>query len=217
VDVAIVMDASTSMGQPDAGGAPKIRSAASAVGVLLDQLDFEHDQVALVTFHNRAILAQPLTSDRAALETALGAIQLETESRLDLGVAMAREELLGDRSRPRNQPAMVVLTDGRANPVPASAAVTEAAAAKAAGVTVFTIGVGDDVDTDALRDMATSPRYFYAAPDARSLVQIYVEISRDIPCRTGVVRGAIDLRGRTEFARAAPLGRQSRALAPLAF
>jgi Mg-chelatase subunit ChlD len=184
VDLALVIDASTSMGETSGGGR-KIDGASEAAALLLDQLDFPRDQAAVVIFHNRSVLLQALTSDRAALDTALDSIALESESRLDLGVIEAREELLGPNARAANKPAMVVLTDGRANPVPASVAVQEAAAAKAAGVTIFTVAIGDEVDTEALRAMASTPAHFYAAASAAALLMIYDQIGRSIPCGLG--------------------------------
>jgi hypothetical protein len=77
---------------------------------------------------------------------------------------------------------MIVLTDGRANPVPVSVAEDEARAAKDAGVLLFTVGLGDDLDTDALRRMASRPDYSYVAPDAEALAGIYRGIAVAIPC-----------------------------------
>ena len=77
---------------------------------------------------------------------------------------------------------MVVLTDGKANPVGPEVAVAEAALAKGAGVSVFTVGVGDDLDLAALAAIASQPSYFYRTPDAEGLSAIYAEIAASIPC-----------------------------------
>ena len=84
---------------------------------------------------------------------------------------------------------MIVLTDGRANPVPADVAVAEAARAKAAGVTVFTVGVGYDLDVDALRAIASRPEDAFLAPDAEALAGIYSAIAVRLPCPAGVFWG----------------------------
>jgi hypothetical protein len=52
---------------------------------------------------------------------------------------------------------MIVLPDGLANPAPAMAAVDRASAAKARGVVAFTVGLGDSLDVDALRAIASRP------------------------------------------------------------
>jgi Mg-chelatase subunit ChlD len=103
-------------------------------------------------------------------------------TRIDRGIAVAREELGSVRHRRANTPVMIVLTDGRANPVPVSVAEAEAQAAKDAGIVLFTVGLGADLDTEALRRMASRPAYFYVAPDAEALAGIYRGIAVAIPC-----------------------------------
>jgi hypothetical protein len=79
---------------------------------------------------------------------------------------------------------MVVLTDGLANPEPASTAVARAGEAKGDGVTIFTIGLGRDADLDvgALEQMASRREYCYRAPDGEDLLAIYGAIAVEIPC-----------------------------------
>jgi len=77
---------------------------------------------------------------------------------------------------------LIVLTDGRANPVGPEAAVEEARRAKQAGVIVYTIGLGQDLDVDALEQMASGSARFYRAPDAEQLADIYQQIAVTIPC-----------------------------------
>jgi Mg-chelatase subunit ChlD len=135
-----------------------------------------------VIFHGAAIVRQQLTNDRALLRAALVDIQPQMHTRIDLGIAAARQELTSERQRPGNRKAMVVLTDGRANPVPVDVAVAEADAAKASSIVVFTIGLGDDLDLEALPRMASRPEYFYRSPDGEDLAEIYAQIAVLIPC-----------------------------------
>jgi len=60
-----------------------------------------------------------------------------------------------------------------------------AAALKATGVRVFTIGLGeeDDVFKQLLRDAASAPEDFFFAPDGEDLEAIYGQIAGRIrPC-----------------------------------
>ncbi len=182
VDVVLVIDASTSMRWHTAAGRPKIDAALEAARAFLDQLDLPHDQAAIISFNRNAVLLQQLTGDRIDLVASIGRIQVARQTRIDLGVEMARLELASPRRRAGNQPVMIVLTDGKANPVPADVAVEKARVAKARGVKVFTIGLGDDLDLAALEAMASRPRFFYRTPDAEDLQAIYREIARVIPC-----------------------------------
>jgi hypothetical protein len=79
---------------------------------------------------------------------------------------------------------MVVLTDGLANPEPASTAVRRAQEAKNSQITIFTIGLGKDSELNVteLRQMATTPAHFYHAPDGEDLLDIYRAIAVEIPC-----------------------------------
>ena len=77
---------------------------------------------------------------------------------------------------------VVLLTDGRSNPEPPEVAVAGAAGAKARGILIFTIGLGDDTDADALRAIASRPSYYYHAPAADDLAHIHGEVAKQIAC-----------------------------------
>jgi Mg-chelatase subunit ChlD len=189
-DVVLVIDASSSMLELSATGRSKLAVATDAARVFLDQLHFaDGDQAAVVSFNADATLLATLTTDRATLDAALAGISTAQFTRIDRGIAVAAGELAGARHRTANTPVMIVLTDGRANPVPVSVAEAEARAAKDTGVVLFTIGLGNDLDTEALRGMASRPEYFYVAPDAEALVGIYRSIAVAIPCPSGTFWG----------------------------
>jgi hypothetical protein len=72
---------------------------------------------------------------------------------------------------------------------PVNGAVAEPTRAKEAGVTVFTIGLGADLDFAALTAMASRPAFFYNAPDGEALAGIYHGIAVAIPCPVGAFWG----------------------------
>jgi Ca-activated chloride channel family protein len=182
-DVAIALDASTSMNERDAYGRRKIDAAIHAAAVLLDRLAFHAgDKAAVVTFNADARLGAELTADRDTLDRALADITLATTTCLVCGVEAAVAELQGPRHGPDNSTVLILLTDGRSNPRPASDAVAAAEAARHAGVIIFTIGLGEDLDRDALRSMAGDTGEFYETPDGRQLDGIYERIAVLIPC-----------------------------------
>ncbi|MFN8575164.1 MAG: VWA domain-containing protein, partial [Gemmatimonadaceae bacterium] len=100
-------------------------------------------------------------------------------------VDAAAAELASARRRDGNVPVVVLLTDGRANPRPAGEAVDAAARAKAAGVTFFTIGLGDDVDDGALEAIAAPGGRYFRAPTADGLAEVYRQVAGRIPCPAG--------------------------------
>ncbi len=183
IDVALVLDASLSMLEPAGDGRTKLDAARAGALAFLDAVHLDAgDQAAVVAFNREPSVLQGLTSDRLALSNALAAIAPAHGTRIDLGIAAAGGELLGEHRRPTNQAVMIVLTDGRADPVGPEAAVEAARLAKAADVIVFTVGLGEDLDADALEAMASRPAYYFASPDAGALAGIYREIAVMIPC-----------------------------------
>jgi Mg-chelatase subunit ChlD len=168
---------------PTAAGGSKLDAARAAARAFLASLRLgTGDQAALVAFHADAWLVRPLTSDLASLEAGLAGLRTGTQTRIDRGIGVARAELTSSRHLPDNLPVMVVLTDGRNNPVPVEAALAEAASAKDAGLVLFTIGLGQDLDAAALVAMASRPDYAYFAPEAEELADIYRAIAVAIPC-----------------------------------
>lgn len=186
IDVALVIDASSSMRELTVGGRSKIDAALAAVGVFLAQLRLEDgDQAAIIAFHREADRLQPLTADRRALDAALERIEIDTTTCIVCGMVAADEELSGPRRKSSNVPVLILLTDGRSNPRPVSEAVVRAAQAKERGIVVFTIGLGDDLDSEALAHMASRLDYYHHAPDAEALEEIYRSIAVSIPCPAG--------------------------------
>ena len=183
VDVVLVLDASTSMLQPTEFGGSKLDAARAAAAVFLDQLRLgDGDQASIVTFNADAELAPSLTTDRAALDAALANIEAAPQTCLVCAVEISADELASNRRNADNTPTLILLTDGQSNPRPASEAVERAESAKDEGIVVFTIGLGDELDFDALEAMASRPRYFYHTPRAEDVEAIYREIAVSIPC-----------------------------------
>ena len=185
VDAVLVLDASLSMLEAAAPGLAetKLDAARDAARAFLDALRLDKgDQAAVVAFNAQAQLAMALTTDRAALDGALAAIRPASQTCIVCGVATGAQELASPRHAADHAAVLILLTDGRSNPQPAGEAVARAAAAKATGIRIYTIGLGADLDEAALRDMATGPDTTFHAPSARELAAIYRGIAVDIPC-----------------------------------
>jgi uncharacterized protein YegL len=175
VDVALVVDASSSM------AGPKIEAARAAVRAFLSIIDLGRDRAAIVVFSRSASLAQPLTGDAAALSAALDALATDTGTRIDLGLAAALDELAGPRAEPSSAPIVILLSDGQqAETAPV---VAEGERARRLGVELFTIGLGADADGALLARLATDNEHHFHAPSADDLRAIYERIAGEIPCR----------------------------------
>lgn len=101
-------------------------------------------------------------------------------TQIDLGIKAAREELMGPGRAPDHSAVMILLTDGIQSS--GGQVEVEAEAAKAAGIVVFTIALGDGAAVDLLRIVASSPSHAYVAPTGADLLRIYARIAVHIPC-----------------------------------
>ncbi|MCB0216906.1 MAG: VWA domain-containing protein, partial [Chloroflexi bacterium] len=182
IDVVLVIDASTTMRFATRAGRPKVDAAIEAARRLLDRMRLPGDQAAIVVFNADAQVLSRLTGDRGSLDAALGAIDTREFTRIHLGLDAARELLAGAERVAEHVPAVIMLTDGRSNPEPVERALEAAARLKADGVRLFTVGLGEDVEQDALRRMASRPEDFRYAPDGEDLGPIYEQIAIEIPC-----------------------------------
>lgn len=173
-DVVMVLDTSSSM------QGEKISAAVAATRSFIRLTDSRRDWVGLVTFDGTAKLLHPLTPNQALLESRLDTIALGVGTRIDLGLQEAVREL-GYRSREGSQRVIILLSDGYPSDG-RDRAQAIAASAKQQGVTLFAIGLGEDVDRALLEGMASVASYFHS-PTPAELDEIYRRLAREIPCR----------------------------------
>ncbi|RIL10781.1 hypothetical protein DCC79_06935 [bacterium] len=183
-DVALVIDTSNSMSErtrPD--GPTKLEAAREAARAFVLQLVPGRDQAAVVQFNSAATRVLGLTDDPARVSAALDTLTQGGGTRIDEGLDLARGELEGPAHRATNNRVLILLTDGAPSGTTPEAVKAAAARAIAAGVLVFTIGLGRDLDEALLREIASRPEWYFAAPDTSDLAAIYARIVYEIPCQ----------------------------------
>lgn len=187
--VALAIDTSSSMDEAS-GGTTKLAAAKAAAKAFVDVLaaSGRGDLAGVVAFDARARIVVDVGADHSALHAGIDSVRTGEGTRIDAGLetsaAMLSRALLAS---PDALPVVVLLTDGRPDVGTADAALRAAEEGRASGLTIYTIGLGDDVDADFLRAIATTPGHFLAAPDADALESIYDDLARDLPCPGGVV------------------------------
>lgn len=210
VDLVVALDLSTSMlAEERQEGAQRKNRLAMAKTVLADFIRGRSgDRIALVAFAARPYPAAPLTLDHDWLQAVvarLGTGTIEDGTALGDALLAALNRLRaqrGDSGTPTRagSQAVILVTDGRSNAgaVPPQRA---AAAAKALGIRVHTLGIGSrgravipiedplggviyrpvqaDLDEAVLREIAavTGGAYF-RADDPQGLAQVFREIDR---------------------------------------
>jgi len=175
-DVVLAIDASTSM------RGEKLAAALGAARGFIDLLALPPSRAAVVAFNRGVELVTPLTSDAGELRASLSDLATAEGTRIDLALTLGIGELTGRRADPDHAKALVLLTDGRHAGSPASEALDAGAAARRAGVTVYSIAVGDDIDEALLIQVAGMPDRYYHAADSEALVAIYKAIAGALPC-----------------------------------
>ncbi len=180
-DVALALDTSTSMLEAAAGGGTKLEAALYAARVFVSQMHLPEDRVAVVAFHGEARRVQELSGDPAAVVAALDRLPTGSGTRLDLGLAAARAAL--GATAPGRVGAIVLLTDGRQSGGALADVRQVAEATRNAGIDVYMVGLGADVDVALLAEVAGRPERAFVAPGEADLARIYREIARAIPCR----------------------------------
>lgn len=191
VDVVLVIDRSGSMREED-----KIGQAKSAAEEFIDRLSSQ-DQAAVVTFATEASNPpdQSLSDNKTRLKTAIAAANIHTDglqyTNIADGLRRAIDELATQRHRAESRPIIVMLTDGiptrptahdkkENEAYAAKAAADVAVLAKAQNISLYTIGLGSDLNTKLLEDIATAPEQFYQAASGAELSTVYQKISTAI-------------------------------------
>ncbi len=190
-DVILAIDLSGSMN--DDGGTPpqpvtSVLTAASAFGGRLRS----GDQLGVVTFATNAALARPLSKDITAMGIAITNLRINPKderggTNIGDAIIQATTEFSTIRHNADGRKVLVLFTDGKANEPGEDGeayARTAADAAKRSGITVFTIGLGSNLNKEFLTELATDPALRYLASDTKSLDAIYRSISTAI-CEDG--------------------------------
>lgn len=189
VDVVEVLDRSGSM--VDDG---KLEAAKIAAGQFVDRLKFK-DQGAYVSFATEASNPpdQPLTNEFDRIKRAIDKTQIKQNEGLQFtniaeGLQRAVDELASYRHNSDARPVIIMLTDGlptrpedpqnKDNKLyPATFAKQVADNAKSQGITLYTIGLGGDVNSAYLESLATTPDNYYKAASGAELNGVYQQIA----------------------------------------
>lgn len=181
VDIALVLDTSSSM-----AGA-KLAAAKAAAHAFVAAMRLPRDRVAVVTFEGSARVVQPLTGDGAVLVLAIDGLATAPGTRIDRGIAAARGAL-AVATRAGAEAAIIVLTDGVQAEEP-GLAVAEADAARAERVTVYAVGLGENIDRAQIVAIAGDEAHAHFAPTPGELARVYGELARVVPCPVGTYWG----------------------------
>ena len=168
IDVVFAIDSSGSMSYNDSNNVRKT----------VTKNFFDHftndDRAAIVDFDNWAYVVTPFTSDKSTLEKAVDKIDSYGGTNLSSAIS-AGIDLFTSSSYKNDGHAkyIILLTDGEGD---YSNIYTEEAQRE--GITIFTVGLGDEVSVDLLKDIATGTGgQYYHADEADKLYGIFDTIA----------------------------------------
>lgn len=175
VSVAMALDYSNSMTNTD------IQNLRDSSEQFINQLSDPADEAMIIKFAREVVVMTPFTTDNAVLVSAIYASSGVNGSETHLYDAIW-DSIEATVSRANNR-AVIVLTDGKDEDITThnngSVHTLSDVIARsiATGVPIFTIGLGDDVMTGVLNQLAneTGGQYFYA-PDSAQLTAVYGKI-----------------------------------------
>ncbi|MBP9717025.1 MAG: VWA domain-containing protein [Candidatus Levybacteria bacterium] len=202
-DVVLVLDRSGSMKETISGTTgTKMAKAKNSAKRFVDILAKDtRNRVGVSSFATEARIDRTLTNNWESAKTEIGALTPEGDTCTECGIFKGNLNIK-ENGRTNVKKIIILLTDGKANVIQGSPnrvstttaenkAIAEAKIAhEAQGTIIFTIGVGDQINADFLRKMAsvTGGRY-YASPTSDDLNSIYDKISLIIA--KGSVNGVV--------------------------
>ncbi|MCE5214594.1 MAG: carboxypeptidase regulatory-like domain-containing protein [Methanobacterium sp.] len=184
-DVVFAIDSSGSMRTSDPTGLRK-----TAVINFINKLDPTKDKVGVVNWDNVIRQQLALTNNYTQAINVVNQGQPGSTTNGALAIQTSTN-LLGASTLPTYQRFIILLTDGQFNEGggtiggqyldPDQMAIYRAQQAAALGYTIYTVGLGADVDPNVLTTIATvTGGKYYFAVDAQSLDQIYNDIFKEI-------------------------------------
>ena len=180
----MAVDVSGSMASEDmADGHSRLQVVQEVAGAFIQRR--HGDRVGLILFGTRPYLQAPLTADLATVREFLDQAVVGvagTQTAIGDAIGLAIKRLQDDQGRHGGETVLILLTDG-SNTAGAMPPEQAAKLAAAAGLRIYTIGVGgSDLDEDTLKAIAraTGGEYF-RADDADALEQVYARIDKMEP------------------------------------
>lgn len=189
----LVIDRSGSMSEKAGTSGTKISNAKVAASSFVDIVarDVENS-FGLATFDSTGRLSSPLANNASAIKTQINAITTGGGTCIECGILKANQEI-ATKKRAGVKNVVVLLTDGEANRIEGTSSNVSVSTAEqratnaaingynASGTIFFTIGLGNDVNSEFLTKLAekTGGQYYFS-PTTDQLNGIYNQISQII-------------------------------------
>ncbi len=165
--IALLLDTSGSM------WGEKIQDAKEALHAFLETLDLDENEVALVNFGDEVTATDGLTQESNYIKKKIGALEANGGTPMMQAIKIAHEEVL---KKGGAKPVMVIATDGIPTDSSEEEILDYAAPIKESGTWIITIGIGEDVNKEFLKRLASSPKDYHFAKESFKLKEIYKKV-----------------------------------------
>lgn len=200
VDVMLLIDTSGSMNEDNVDPPQPLTDAKNAASDFISRLT-QIDRSGITTFATEATVHQKFTAQHNATRNAVDELYILPEEETGFtNMGSAIREAISELSilnkvkkNGESNKVLVILTDGKSNapedPGGEPYALEQARIAKDSGYSVYTIGLGEEVNTAFLKEVASKDgvgrsKLFYKAEESEDLSGIYETIS-DAICEHG--------------------------------
>lgn len=206
-DVAVAIDLSGSMNNDGSDPPQPITDTLAAASQFVSRLQ-ENDQVAVITFATEAKVVSELTTARETVAATIGELGIEPAEETGFtntvaALQTAERVLNSSKHNEDARRVLVLLTDGLPTAKGDADVVAEAEAlAKTVNelnIEVYAIGLGESVDQEFIRNIASFATNAYFAPTGADLARIYEEITSSL-CEVGPTKIDVIAKTETNFA-----------------
>lgn len=174
--IALLLDTSGSM------SGEKIEDAKEALVSFLQTVNLAENEVALVTVGEQVTWMSGLTQNNSYLEKEINALEAGGGTPIMQAIKAAHEEVL---KKGKAKPVMVFATDGMPTDSSEEEILEYATPIKRGGTRIITIGIGEDVNEEFLKRLASSPEDYHFAKASFELKEIYKKVVSGLVIRKG--------------------------------
>lgn len=191
LDVAIALDKSGSMKSEGSNPPEPFTTVITTAENFIKNFSTS-DQISVISFGTISKQESQLSSDKNSALIAVRNLFLSTttleQTNITGGLTDAFSELQSSRGRVDSKKVIILLTDGIPTEpkqtgvpnYPVSSAMAIGSDIKSKGITLYTIGLGKDVDEGFLKSISTSDANYFFAPTKETLGNIYKQIGKNL-------------------------------------
>jgi Mg-chelatase subunit ChlD len=166
--IALLLDVSGSM------FGDKLDDAKESLINFIDNINLNEYEIGLIAFGGR-IQSSKLSNDHLYLKRWINSYMADGATPLMEAIQTAHNKI-----KNKSNSIMIIATDGQPTDANEGQILEYANKIKISGIRIIVIGIGDDVNKDFLKELASSLEDYHFAKESFKLKQIYQEVANDI-------------------------------------